>query len=215
LSPTEIAIRSSWVVAGRFLMMARRAAAGRKEVVYPSSPGGRSPTTLPFGGEPSMNEPKPLDVYFNDHLAGSVMAIEIAKRCAAENAGTALGQFLQNFLAEVEEDKQTLEGLMDAVGASRNPVKQAGAWLGEKVTRLKLATSERDLATLLSVETLCMGVQGKIYLWSALGKVAADHEALSGMDFAALLKRAEAQQERLEQHRLASAQAALGARAAV
>jgi hypothetical protein len=162
-----------------------------------------------------MNEPKPLDVYFNDHLAGSVMAIEIAKRCAAENAGTALGQFLQNFLAEVEEDKQTLEGLMDAVGASRNPVKQAGAWLGEKVTRLKLATSERDLATLLSVETLCMGVQGKIYLWSALGKVAADHEALSGMDFAALLKRAEAQQERLEQHRLASAQAALGARAAV
>jgi hypothetical protein len=162
-----------------------------------------------------MNEPQPLDVYLNDHLGGSVMAIEIAKRCASENAGTDLGLFLQKFLAEVEEDKQTLEGLMEAVGASRNPVKQAGAWLGEKLSRLKLATSERDLANLLSVETLCMGVQGKIYLWVALRKVAADHEALSGMDFDSLIKRAEAQRDGLEEHRLALAQAALGARAAV
>jgi hypothetical protein len=104
---------------------------------------------------------------------------------------------------------------MDAVGASRNPVKQAGAWLGEKVTRLKLATSEKDLANLISVETLCLGVQGKIYLWTALGKVAGDHEALSGMDFDALLKRAQAQQDGLERHRLGLAQAALGARAKV
>ncbi|MGH8974851.1 MAG: hypothetical protein ACRD0C_16815 [Acidimicrobiia bacterium] len=162
-----------------------------------------------------MNEPQPLDIYLNDHLAGSVAAIEIAKRGAAENSGTDLGLFLRNFLVEVEEDKRTLEGIMDAVGASRNPVKQAGAWLGEKLTRLKLGTSEKDLANLLSVETLCMGVQGKIYLWRSLGTVAGDHEALSGMDFDALLQRAEAQQDGLEEHRLDLARRALGARASV
>ena len=162
-----------------------------------------------------MNEPQPLDIYLNDHLGGSVMAIEIAKRCAAENSGTELGQFLEKFLAEVEEDKRTLEGLMDAVGASRNPVKQAGAWLGEKLTRLKLGTSEKNLANLLSVETLCMGVQGKIYLWTALDKVAADHETLSGMAFNALLKAAQTQQDGLERHRLELAEKALGARPAV
>jgi hypothetical protein len=162
-----------------------------------------------------MSEPQPLDVYLNDHLAGSVAAIEIAKRGATENSGTDLGRFLQNVLVEIEEDKRTLEGIMDAVGASRNPVKQAGAWLGEKLTRLKLGTSEKDLANLLSVETLCMGVQGKIYLWRSLGEVAGDHDALSGIDFDALLQRAQAQQDGLEKHRLDLARRTLGTRAAV
>ena len=156
-----------------------------------------------------MNEPRPLDIYLNDHLAGSVMAIEIAKRLATENAKTDLGHFMESFLAEVEEDKQTLEGLMDTVGASRNPVKQAGAWLGEKFTRLKLGTSEKDLANLISVETLCMGIQGKIYLWTSLAKVAPAHQALSGTDFDSLLKRAQVQQDGMERHRLELAQAAL------
>ncbi|MGH9041859.1 MAG: hypothetical protein ACRDZ3_16695 [Acidimicrobiia bacterium] len=162
-----------------------------------------------------MNEPQPIDIYLNDHLGGSVMAIEIAKRLTSENSGTELGQWLDKFLAEVEEDKRTLEGLMDAVGAARNPVKQAGAWLGEKVTRLKLGTSEKELANLISVETLCLGIQGKICLWVSLGKVASAHEAFSGVDFGALERRAQAQLDRMESFRLDFAQAALGARATV
>jgi hypothetical protein len=162
-----------------------------------------------------MNEPQPIDIYLNDHLGGSVMAVEITKRLVNENAGTDLGQFLAGFLREVEEDKRTLEGLMDSIGAARNPVKQAGAWLGEKLTRLKLGTSEKDLANLISVETLCLGVQGKIYLWIALDKVASAHEALSGMDFKALQQRAQTQQDGLERFRVELAQAALGARATV
>lgn len=162
-----------------------------------------------------MNEPQPLDIYLNDHLAGSVGAIEIAKRTAAENSGTELGRFLEKVLAEIEEDRRTLEGIMDAVGAARNPVKQAGAWLGEKLSRLKLDASETAMANLLSVETLCMGIQGKVYLWKSLRTVAPNHAALSGMDFAALLERAQTQQDGLERHRLELARAALGAKARV
>ncbi len=162
-----------------------------------------------------MNEPRPLDIYLNDHLAGSVAGIEIAKRIAAENSGTDLGLFIQDVLGEIEEDKRTLEGIMDAVGATHNPVKQAGAWLGEKLTRLKLGTSEKDLANLLSVETLCMGVQGKIYLWRSLNTVSDEHEGLSGIDFDALEKRAQAQQDSLEGHRIDLARRALAARATV
>jgi hypothetical protein len=162
-----------------------------------------------------MNQPKPLDIYLNDHLAGSVGACEIAKRCASENTGTELGQFLQTFLAEIEEDQRTLEGLMDAVSASRNPVKQAGAWLGEKLSRLKLGTGEKDLSNLLSVETLCLGVEGKICLWTALPEVASSHEALTGIDFDRLQQRAQAQRDGLERHRLNLARRSLGARASV
>ena len=157
-----------------------------------------------------MNEPKALEVYLNDHLAGSVGAVEIAKRCAEDNAGTELGRFLSGFLNDVEEDQRTLEGLLDSVGASRNPFKQAGAWLGEKLSRLKLGTEQKDLSNLLSIEALVMGVQGKISLWGALREIAAHHEGLSSTDFDALLARAEAQQEVLERHRLELARAALG-----
>jgi hypothetical protein len=162
-----------------------------------------------------MNQPQPLDTYLNDHLAGSVGACEIAKRCANENSGTELGQFLSKFLAEIEEDQRTLEGLMDAVGAARNQVKQAGAWLGEKLTRLKLGTGEKDLSNLLSVETLCVGVEGKTCLWKALPEVAASHEALTGIDFGRLQQRAQAQRDGLERHRLDLARRALGARTTV
>ncbi|MGH8990894.1 MAG: hypothetical protein ACRDYV_11730 [Acidimicrobiia bacterium] len=162
-----------------------------------------------------MNEPTHLDIYLNDHLAGSVGAVEIAKRCAAENAGSDLGQFLDQFLDEVEEDRRTLEGLMDAIGTARNPVKQAGAWLAEKVSRLKLGTEAQELSNLLSIETLCMGVEGKILLWTALREVSSDHEALSGIDFDQLTERARAQKDGLEQHRLELVRSALGAHATV
>lgn len=162
-----------------------------------------------------MNEPKPIDIYMNDHYAGSVAAVEIAKRMINENAGTELGQFLTNFLSEVEEDRRTLEGLMDALEASRNPVKQAGAWLGEKFSRLKFGTEAKDLANLLSIETLVMGVEGKILLWTALREAAAGQEVLAKVDFDDLAKRAQAQKDGLERHRLDLARTALGAKASV
>ncbi len=157
-----------------------------------------------------MNEPGPIEIYLNDHLAGSVGAIEIAKRCAADNTGTELGRFLSSLLSEIEEDQRTLEGLMDAMEAARNPFKQAGAWLAEKLTRLKLGTEQKALANLLSVEALVTGVHGKISLWRALREVAGEHKALSTTDFDVLLQRAESQQDGLEKHRLELARAALG-----
>ena len=162
-----------------------------------------------------MNEPKPIDVYLNDHVAGSVGAIEIAKRCSAENSGTELGQFLSKFLADIEEDQHTLEGLMEALGGNQNPFKQAGAWLGEKLSRLKLGTEQKDLSNLLSVEALCMGVEGKICLWRTLRELTGQYGALSGFDFDQLLGRAEGQKEGLERHRLALARTALGSPATV
>lgn len=160
-----------------------------------------------------MNQPKPIDVYLNDHLAGSVGAIEIAKRCANENTGNDLGQFLSRFLADVEEDQRTLEGLMDAVGAARNPIKQAGAWFSEKLSRIKFGTEEKDLSNLLSVEALSMGVEGKMQLWKALREV--DNDVFTGFDFDRLLERAQSQRDGLERHRLELARRTLGVTAPV
>jgi hypothetical protein len=162
-----------------------------------------------------MSEAKNLDIYLNDHLAGSSGAIEVAKRCIDQNAGMPLAQFLTRLLAEIEQDQKTLADLMDRCGTPRNPFKQAGAWLGEKVSRLKLGTEARELSNLLTLESLSLGIEGKACLWRSLKQVSASHEGLAGTDFDALIQRAETQRADLERERLALAAAALGTPAPV
>jgi hypothetical protein len=75
---------------------------------------------------------------------------------------------------EIEEDHQTLSELMETLGTSKNPVKQATTWLAEKASRVKLSgmsSGEDELGTLLALETLSLGVEGKKRLWIALKQV--------------------------------------------
>jgi hypothetical protein len=85
----------------------------------------------------------------------------------------------------------------------------------EKVSRLKLSPGglgSEEMSALLTMETLCIGVEGKICLWRAMKEVADNFEELSGIDFDALLARAQQQRQGLENERLTAARAALPAR---
>jgi len=160
----------------------------------------------------SMAEPRPLEVYLNDHLAGATGACEVARNATEKYATTPHRNFLQQFLLEVEEDRATLEELIRTVGGTPNPLKQAGAWIMEKVSRLKLSpggTGSEEMSVLLTLETLCIGVDGKICLWTALGEMAGEIAALGAIDFDQLLARARGQRAGLEKERLAAARAAL------
>ena len=75
----------------------------------------------------------------------------------------------------MEEDRATLEEMIRTVGGTANPVKQAGAWIMEKFSRIKLSPGglgSEEMSALLTVETLCIGVDGKLCLWTALKEVA-------------------------------------------
>lgn len=100
-----------------------------------------------------------------------------------------------------------LIALMARMGTSRNPVKQAGAWVAEKATRLKfggLTSGEPELGTFLALESLALGVQGKLSLWNALAQVSDQHYAISPANLDELIDRARAQYELLERERLAA-----------
>jgi hypothetical protein len=73
-----------------------------------------------------------LDIYLNDHFAGARFGMELSRRAAAENQGTALGDFLKVLHAEIVDDRRTLRAVMNALGIDASPVKPAGAWLLEK-----------------------------------------------------------------------------------
>lgn len=152
-----------------------------------------------------------LHIYLNDHLAGAVMGVDLAERCLSSNPGGELGAFLRVLLVEIREDQATLRDLLARVGGTENAVKQAGAWLAEKLGRLKLngALFEySSLSRVVELEGLCLGVSGKEALWAALGTLRAQDDRLAAFDFERLSARARAQGTQLEAHRLAAIRAA-------
>jgi hypothetical protein len=82
----------------------------------------------------------------------------------------------------------------------------------EKVSRVKLSpggTGSEELSVLLTLETLAIGVEGKLCLWTALQEVAGDIADLESIDFDQLIGWARRQREGLEKERLIAARAAL------
>jgi hypothetical protein len=151
---------------------------------------------------------KAMDVYLNDHLAGAVLGSNLAEQIRSQNKGTALGELMASLRPEIEEDRQTLVDLMDRMGTSKNPVKQATTWMAEKASRPKLSglTSggKPELGTFMALETLTLGVEGKACLWKALKEVARQYQPLGSLNLDDLIERARGQHDALERERIAA-----------
>lgn len=152
-----------------------------------------------------------LSTYLNDHLAGSVGAIEMVERAITENAGNLLGRRLEEILKEIRKDQAVLQDLIARLGSTENPLKKAGAWLAEKAGRMKLGGTDEpgELARMEVLETLAMGMQGRRALWRALRVVANKHPVLRGLDLDLLERRAVEQHDRVEEWRLEAAREVL------
>ena len=152
-----------------------------------------------------------VTTYLNDHLAGSVGAIELVERAIEENAGTLLARRLEEILKEIRKDQAVLQDLIERLGSKENRLKKAGAWLAEKAGRVKLGgTGEPgELARLELLETLAMGIHGKRALWRALRVVALRYPVLQGVDLDLLERRAVEQHDRVEEWRLEAAREVL------
>ncbi|MEA2376072.1 MAG: hypothetical protein QOD53_2535 [Thermoleophilaceae bacterium] len=153
-----------------------------------------------------------LAVYLNDHHAGSVVGVELSKRAASSNEGSEYGRFLSELAAEIAEDRASLERIMERFGVKEDKVKSGAAFVGEKLGRLKpnaQLTGYSPLSRVVELEGLTLGVSGKLLLWRSLRSVADSDQRLDPEELDALIVRAEAQQEGLEQHRLSAVAEAL------
>jgi hypothetical protein len=152
-----------------------------------------------------------LEVYLNDHLAGSAAGIELAKKLADNNQGTKLGDDMAAVLRDITQDRGALEELMARLEVKQHPVKDAAGRVLEKLSRLRLnpvLTGSDELTRLLEAEALSLGIEGKLSMWLALKEAAADDARLAGTDFDHLIERARGQRRAIEPHRLAAAAAA-------
>jgi hypothetical protein len=157
-----------------------------------------------------MSTPRLLAIYLQDHHAGAVAGQSLARRAASENEGTAYGEELARLAEEIEEDRRTLEAVMDRLDVGRDQLKDLAASAGERLGRLKPNGRWREyspLSRLLEVEAMMLGVTGKLALWRALARAAG--EAVEGIPLAELEARAESQRARLEELRLRAVTEAL------
>jgi len=148
---------------------------------------------------------KDLDSYLNDHLAGSVSALEVIDHWAGAHKGESLGSFFVQIETEIKADQETLRGILRILGVEESKMRKAGAWAAEKLGRARLIIAGDDpgsLGLVLTLEGLIMGVTGKKLLWASLA--AAKLPALNTYNFEQLQRRAEQQIERIEAERISA-----------
>ena len=99
------------------------------------------------------------------------------------------------------EDRAALISVMGRLGVTANQVKVAVGWMVEKVARLKLnghLLHRSPLSTIVELEAMRLGVEGKASGWRTLRAVAETDERIEVDELDRLIERAVAQIEMLE-----------------
>ena len=154
-----------------------------------------------------------LTIYLQDHAAGARFGLELARRARDANKGTELGEFLIGLADQIAEDRTALLGIMDDLGVGEDRLKNSAAWTGEKLGRAKLngrLLKRAPLSTVLELEGLLAGVEGKLGLWRSLGEIAPTHAGLDEAEMDRLARRAQRQITGLRRHHKDAAREAFG-----
>lgn len=153
-----------------------------------------------------------IATYLNDHLAGSVVALELLDHLIATHANADLAAFFQQLRADIAADRDELQGLMKHLGIGESRTRKVSAWLAEKMTELKLRLDDPEAGLLRlfeSLEALSLGIEGKRSLWIALEAAAEETPARRILDYERLKQRAQQQRDRVETLRIQTARKAL------
>jgi len=146
-----------------------------------------------------------IQVYLTDHLAGAAAGVRVVEQAAERHTSDHLGEFFRPLAAEIREDEDTLKELASALGVHPSGAKATLAKLGTTLASAKFAgrgVENEYLGDFTSLETLSIGVAGKLCMWQALEKVAGDYPPLAELDIDSLQARALDQRDRIESMRL-------------
>ncbi|PYL48194.1 MAG: hypothetical protein DMF40_05880 [Verrucomicrobia bacterium] len=143
-----------------------------------------------------------LQLYLNDHLAGSFAAMELIDNLISGHPQDRFGKFFRDLRNEIHADQEKLRNLIQKVGAEESAVRKAGAWLAEKFGRAKLGDADDSAELLEALEGLALGITGKRLLWRSLATISANFPELQGTNFNVLEERAQDQFSRVEDLRM-------------
>lgn len=153
-----------------------------------------------------------LKCYLTDHLAGAAAAIRLLEHLRSSYAGDPLADFAEEIRREIVADEKVLAEL------TRRLPGPAGDWkrrLARFVSGLGAGKFVRQqpapFGAFEALETLTLGIQGKLGLWRVLQLI--PEPRFAGTDFETLRHRAAQQHAAVERWRLDLAPPALANRA--
>ena len=158
-----------------------------------------------------------LGIYLDDHLAGAQAGLSRFRAAARAERGSPAGAALERLQGEVAEDLRTLESVIAALDLPRRSGFRVLAAVTERVGRLKpngRLVRRSPLASVVDLEGLLLGVEGKGALWRSLRVLADTEPRLDAARLDALAERAERQAAELEVLRRSAVVEALGPAAA-
>ena len=154
-----------------------------------------------------------LGIYLNDHLAGATGGVQLARRLARAHRDSADGDTLRHLAAEIAKDRAALLGVMTVLSIPVRGYKVFAAVIAEKTARLKLngyLTGRSPLSSLIELEMLRLGVDGKAAGWRTLRALADRDDRLDAARLDELIARARSQDDVLEKLRVRAADEIIG-----
>ena len=112
-----------------------------------------------------------LELYLSDHLTGATAGVNRIERMAADYVDTPMFSELSTVADEIRSDRELLRNVIEDLGLARKPYRQAVAWVGERVGRLKLngrVLERSPMTMLLEAELMRSAVSGKLGGWETL-----------------------------------------------
>jgi hypothetical protein len=149
-----------------------------------------------------------LGTYLQDHYAGSAAGIELFKRAADQQTDPLVRTALAGMVEKVDAERSALEGYLKAIGSKPDPVKNAGAWMAEKLGRFKPngeLIKRSPLSDVVELEGLRLAVEGKACGWRVLRRLAHDDERFSAKELDEHIADAQEQIDELERLRTEAA----------
>lgn len=140
-----------------------------------------------------------ITTYLRDHHMGSAAGVDGFNRVAEEHTDPEVRAALPAIAAEIEEDQEALQKLLEAFDSSPNIVKDTLGKVAEKAARLKpnqRILKRSPLADVLELEALVDAVYAKSKGWQLLMEV--DDPRLDRDELQRLYDRAVAQGEELQ-----------------
>jgi hypothetical protein len=151
-----------------------------------------------------------LAIYLHDHLGAANFAIELLEKWSTDPTLPGMDGWAKPVRDEIDADRETLRQLIARIGESRHTFKEKLGWVGEKLSRAKLSSTDHpEFAHFEGLEILALGILGKVSLWETLQLLAPIDIRLAAVDYAGLLARAHRQHASVESRRRGLIAAAL------
>jgi hypothetical protein len=147
-----------------------------------------------------------LVAYLREHLSGSDVAIHVVRRLASTQEAPQDQGLFHRLIVELEEDRETVRGLLRQLGASPRSPKRLVASVSGALLRGVAGGGRGDLSLLRTFEALSIGIQGKRCMWRTLQELGTTSSA-DRAGFVALEAKAVRQWEAVEDRRRSLANA--------